>query len=155
MSLDAGNLFVGRRWRDLFRGGGPGSNLIRVQTVPPRLWKAKDDEDERDEDHGDVEPPEALPAGGRGHGAVDDWSNHEGAHVCSPVDCIPESTIVQEKDVGNDGRLDGFCRAGTDTVEDTRTHEAVVATGLCSPYHGCQADELRGDVDKAAAKGGA
>jgi len=91
--------------------------LVGVETVPLGLWEEEDDHEGGDCDHGGVKPPEVAPADGLGHGSGDDWTDHEGAHVPNPVKGVPETTVVKEENVGDNGWLDGFGRACTNTVE--------------------------------------
>ena len=61
---------------------------------------------------------------------------------------------MEEKNVGNDRRLDRLCRASTDSVEHRCAHETAV--GLCSrsPDARAEDDQLRHDVYRPPAKGG-
>ena len=85
--------------------------------MPFGLWKGKDDHQSGDCDHGSVQPPEVAPADSLGHGSGNDWTDHEGAHVPDPVEGVPETTIMEEENVCDNGWLDTFSRTGTNTVK--------------------------------------
>jgi len=143
-------------------------DLVGVGTVPHGLGVAEDDEQSRDSDDGKVEPPEVAPADGLGHDTGDDGGDHERAHVPDPVESVPETTVVKEKHVGDDGRLKALGWTSTNTVEAVRycqkrnhgviaassnlhasAHETAVAVGLCSPDHGTETDEIAADHDSS------
>ena len=90
-----------------------------------------------------------------GHWARDDRTDHEGAHVYDPVESVPFATIVEEEDICDDCRLNGFRRTGAEAIESASSHETTV--GLCSssPDTRNKIDDLGGQIDRASTERGA
>lgn len=93
---------MGSSWGDLVVCSG----LLFVElAVVPGLGEGEDNQDRGKGDNSDIEPPEWAPSHGLSHGTSNDRSNHERTHVRSPIDGVPETTVVQKENVGNNSGL--------------------------------------------------
>lgn len=83
-------------------------DLTWVEPVVSCLREHEENHEERETKKSGIEPPEVTPTHMVGHRARDNGSDHQRAHVEDPVESVPFSSVVQEKDVCNDGWLNGF-----------------------------------------------
>lgn len=101
-------------------GGREVAHLGGMDTMPFGLGEEEDQGDGVEGEDGDVEPPEGAPTDSLRHGTGDDGAYHQGAEVGDEVTCIVLATVVQEEQVGNDGRADGLRGSCTESIETIR-----------------------------------
>lgn len=89
----------------------------------------------------------------QGHAARDNRSDHQTAHVKHPVQGVPETTIMQEEDIRDHGRLNRLRRSSSNAIEYASAHERAVSHRLGPPDRRRKADDLREDVHGPATEG--
>ena len=100
-----------------------------MKPVPLCFGEHEYNHNERKSKQCHIEPPEVAPANMGSHGTGDDWGNHERTHIDDPVERVPFPAIMEEEDVGNDSRLNGFSGTGTKTVEAELISGARIVRG--------------------------